>query len=121
MIGICLRNQGDHLALDAELASILMVVHLVLTSDLVDEATTFSDSQAAIVCINGKAQGATQALLKAAKRALKQACNQANGMEVRLQWCLGHAGIMGNETADTEASAIMQGKTFHPSLLLTSL
>jgi hypothetical protein len=70
-IGIRLGNQGDHSALDAELASILMAVHLVLTSDLVDKATTFSDSQVAIVCINGKAQGATQALLKAAKRALK--------------------------------------------------
>jgi ribonuclease HI len=58
--------------LDAELTGILLAVHLITATEVVDDATIFSDSQVAIACIRGQAQGATQALLNMVRQALRR-------------------------------------------------
>jgi ribonuclease HI len=112
-----LGEKGAHSILDAEIAAILIAAHLILSIPLVDDATIFSDSQTAIRCVQGKAIGATLALVKAARRAIKRARDKAGGTEVKLQWCPGHSDIRGNELADAEAKAAARGKSYPAELV----
>ncbi|KAF8600940.1 hypothetical protein BDV93DRAFT_446454, partial [Ceratobasidium sp. AG-I] len=98
-------DEGEHSTLDAELAGILLAAHLIETTRDVDDATIFTDSQAAISCIRGTTTGATQALLKSVRRALKRVRSKAGGTTVNLLWCPGHANIRGGDLADAEAKA----------------
>jgi ribonuclease HI len=118
---IPLGNIGAHSVLDAELAAILLAAHLILSVPNVDDATIFTDSQTAIMCLEGRTMGASQTLLKATKRMLKRAREKAGGTEVRLQWCPGHSDIRGNDLADSEAKAAAQGKTYPEELIPSSL
>lgn len=114
--GARLGDSGSFSVLDAEVAGILVAAHLILDSPVVDDATIFTDSQSAISCIRGRRNGATEALLKATRRALTKARQKAGGTEVRLQWCPGHQGVPGNELADAEAKAAAGGRTYPTSL-----
>lgn len=61
--GLRLGERENHSVLDAELAGILLAVHLILfvmKTTIVDGVTVFTDSQMAVSCINGRASGATQ-------------------------------------------------------------
>lgn len=122
--GLKMGTHGEHSVLDAELAGILLAAHLILNvmkTTIVDDATIFTDSQTAISCISGRATGATQILLKAVKRALKRVRSDNGGTTVRLQWCPGHSGIIGNELADSEAKAAIRGKPYPPESIPPSL
>jgi len=104
-----------------EIVGIILATYLILKMPLVDDATIFSDSQQAILSLEGKSLGACQALVKIATRLLRQARNRAGGTEVQIQWCPGHSGIAGNIMADREAKAAVLGKMFPVSLTPPSL
>ncbi|CUA67582.1 putative RNA-directed DNA polymerase from transposon BS [Rhizoctonia solani] len=118
--GFRLGEPGSHTSLDAELAGILLAAHLVSTvqeNTIVEDVTIYTDSQAAISCINGHTQGASNELLKATRRAIEKAKKGSGGTDVRLTWCPGHAGVPGNEVADDLAARTASGYTHPPHLI----
>ncbi|EUC56543.1 reverse transcriptase from transposon X-element protein, putative, partial [Rhizoctonia solani AG-3 Rhs1AP] len=84
---------------------------------LIYDATIFTDSQAAILCIDGHSEGASRGLLRATISAIKKARKGSGGTEIRLKWCPGHAGVPGNETADEEAARVASGFPHLPHLV----
>lgn len=80
---------------DAEVIAIIKALQLVQeASTQLDQLYVFSDSQAAIARVQGKASSYTL-LAKTLFRAFKEA-----GTEVHLHWVPSHKGIYGNELAD---------------------
>ncbi|KEP45790.1 putative reverse transcriptase from transposon X-element protein, partial [Rhizoctonia solani 123E] len=118
--GVRLGDCGSLSVLDAEIAGILMAAHLVtLTQEdtIVDDVTIYTDSQAAIACINNHSQGASAQLLKATRKAIRIARKGSGGTPVQLQWCPGHEGVPGNEVADMEATRVAAGLTYPTHLI----
>ncbi|KAJ1299394.1 hypothetical protein OPQ81_011131 [Rhizoctonia solani] len=118
--GIKLDEHNHISSLDAEVAGVLLAVHLVsLVQDdtVVDDATIYSDSQAAILCINHHAEGASRDLLRATRKALRKARKGSGGTTIQLKWCPGHMGVPGNEEADAEAHRVASGHV-HPQHLI---
>ncbi|KAL5640019.1 hypothetical protein ACGC1H_007352 [Rhizoctonia solani] len=117
--GLRLGDSSSLSILDAEIAGILLAVHLVgmvQEDTIVDDVSIFTDSQAAISCINNHAQGASTQLLKATRKAIRLAKKGSGGTTVHLRWCPGHAGIPGNEEADKEAARATGGLIYPPTL-----
>jgi ribonuclease HI len=119
--GVKLGSKGEVSILDAELAGILLAIHLILSIPQVDSATIFTDSQLAIRSTEGEELGATTSLTRAIARALKRARTRDRGTRVVIQWCPGHQGIPGQEATEREATLVAKGKEFDPSLILTML
>ncbi|KAL5639461.1 hypothetical protein ACGC1H_006829 [Rhizoctonia solani] len=118
--GLRLGDTGSLSILDAEIAGILLAAHLVVLvqeDTIVDDVSIYSDSQAAISCINNHSQGASTQLLKATCRAIRLAKKGSGGTTVHLRWCPGHAGIPGNEEADKEAARVAGGLIYPPLLI----
>ncbi|KDN43802.1 hypothetical protein RSAG8_05795, partial [Rhizoctonia solani AG-8 WAC10335] len=118
--GLRLGEPDSLSSLDAELAGILLAAHLIITvqeDTIVDDATIYTDSQAAISCVNGQSEGASHELLRATRRAVRKAERGSGGTDIRLRWCPGHAGVPGNEAADEEAARTASGHTHPPHLI----
>ncbi|KAJ1299356.1 hypothetical protein OPQ81_011876 [Rhizoctonia solani] len=114
--GIRLGEAGTLSSLDAELAGILLAAHLITVfqgDTITEDATIYTDSQAAISCINNQMVGASRELLRATRRAIKLARKGSGGTTIQLRWCPGHEGIPGNEAVDEEAARVASGHT-HP-------
>ncbi|EUC65957.1 reverse transcriptase from transposon X-element protein, putative, partial [Rhizoctonia solani AG-3 Rhs1AP] len=90
---------------------------MVQDNTIVDDVTIYTDSQAAITCVNDQVGGASRELLKATKRAIRKAERGSGGTIIHLKWCPGHAGIPGNEAADEEASLAASGRLHPPHLI----
>jgi ribonuclease HI len=118
--GLRLGEPGSFSSLDAELAGIMLAAHLVATiqgDTIVDDVTIYSDSQAAIACINHRTEGASRKLLKATRKAIEVARKGSGGTTINLRWCPGHTGVPGIEEADAEASRVASGHTHPPHLI----
>ncbi|EUC60825.1 reverse transcriptase from transposon X-element protein, putative, partial [Rhizoctonia solani AG-3 Rhs1AP] len=118
--GLRLGDNGSLSILDAEIAGILLAAHLVTLvqeDTIVDDVSIYTDSQAAIACINNHSQGASTRLLKEARRAIRVAKKGSGGTTVHLRWCPGHVGIPGNEEADGEATRVAGGRIYPPHLI----
>ncbi|KEP45725.1 putative reverse transcriptase from transposon X-element protein, partial [Rhizoctonia solani 123E] len=118
--GVRLGEPGSFSSLDAEVASILLAAHLVTTiqqDTIVDDVTIYSDSQAAISCINHHAKGASRNLIRETRKAIRTARKGSGGTLINLVWSPGHMGIPGNEAADAEASRVASGHTHPPHLI----
>ncbi|CUA75215.1 putative RNA-directed DNA polymerase from transposon BS [Rhizoctonia solani] len=118
--GLRLGDAGSLSVLDAEIAGILLAAHLVITAQedtIVDDVSIYTDSQAAISCINNHSQGASVQLLKATCRAIRLAKKGSGGTPIRIRWCPGHAGVPGNEAADEEANRVASGLIYPPHLI----
>ncbi|CCO32625.1 hypothetical protein BN14_06688 [Rhizoctonia solani AG-1 IB] len=103
--------------LDAEVAAILLAVHLisVIQEDtVVDNASIYSDSQAAIACINSCAEGASHELLRATQRAIQVVKKRSGRTAINLKCCPGHLGVPGNKEANAEASRAASGHYYPP-------
>ncbi|KEP49806.1 putative reverse transcriptase from transposon X-element protein, partial [Rhizoctonia solani 123E] len=114
-----LGEAQSHSVLDAEIVGVLLAAHLVLKiqeDTIVDDVTIYSDSQAAISCINGHTEGASRELLTETRKAIRKAKQGSGGTPLRLKWCPGHAGIPGNEKADEEAARVASGYAYPPHL-----
>ncbi|CUA73498.1 putative RNA-directed DNA polymerase from transposon BS [Rhizoctonia solani] len=110
-----LGEAESHSALDAEVAGILLAAHLVLKvqkDTIVDDVSIYTDSQAAISCINRHTEGVARRLLRATREAIRKAKLGSGGTVLNLKWCPGHTGIPGNIMADGEASRAASGHTF---------
>ncbi|EUC53470.1 reverse transcriptase from transposon X-element protein, putative, partial [Rhizoctonia solani AG-3 Rhs1AP] len=84
---------------------------------IVNDITIYTDSQAAISCINNHSQGASAQLLKETCEAIRTARKGSGGTPIQLQWCPGHASIPGNKAADLEASRVAVGHTYPAHLI----
>ncbi|KEP44880.1 putative reverse transcriptase from transposon X-element protein, partial [Rhizoctonia solani 123E] len=118
--GVRLGEPGSFSSLDAEVAGILLAAHLVTTiqqDTIVDDVTIYSDSQAAISCVNHHATGASHNLLRETRKAIRTARKGSGGTLVNLVWSPGHMGIPGNEAADAEASRVASGHSHPPHLI----
>jgi ribonuclease HI len=110
--GVRLADKGKVSILDAELAGLLLATHLILSVPEVESATIFTDSQLAIRSLDGEELGASASLVRAVARAMKRVQARDRGTRATVQWCPGHQGIPGQETADREATLVAKGKTF---------
>ncbi|EUC56400.1 hypothetical protein RSOL_175620, partial [Rhizoctonia solani AG-3 Rhs1AP] len=66
---------------------------------------------------NETSKGALRELLKATRRAIRQAERGSGGATICLRWCPGRTGVPGNEAADEEASRTASGFTHPPHLI----
>ncbi|KAH7334628.1 hypothetical protein B0J17DRAFT_630631 [Rhizoctonia solani] len=99
-----------------EVAGVLLATHLITTvqeNTMVDNTTIFMDSQAAISRINHRSKGASREPLKVTQKAIREARNSSGGTTIHLEWCLGHAGVPGNELADEEPCGPRQDTLTH--------
>jgi ribonuclease HI len=119
--GVRLGQKGEVSVLDAELAGILLAMHLVLTIPQVESVTIFTDSQLAIWSMDGEELGATASLVRAISRAMKRVKERDRGTRAVIQWCPGHQGVSGQEEADREATLVAKGKVHDPTLIPTLL
>jgi ribonuclease HI len=118
--GVRLGEPDSLSILDAEVAAILLATHLVSVTqedNIIEDVSIYSDSQAAIACINGHAEGASFELLKAARRGIRAARKGSGGSTISLKWCPGHLGVPGIEEADAEASRAASGHCYPPHLV----
>ena len=99
---------------DAELIAITKALRTVLaTAEKPTDCYIFSDSQAAILKLDGHSQAAVTA-----KRLITQLAHH-HKTKIHIHWCPSHCGIQGNEMADTLAKAGLRAAP-HPADILIS-
>lgn len=100
---------------------IWMAAHLVIKKQKVIQTVIFTDLQLTVRALNGEKVGASTLLVNAASIAIRNARRRAGGIQVRLEWCPGHAGVKGGNDADRAARAASGGEelgtTFMPRKL----
>ncbi|KAG9127328.1 hypothetical protein FRC07_014812 [Ceratobasidium sp. 392] len=107
-VGFRLGNTLATSIVEAELVAILLATQLILRLRYIEDATILSDSQLAIVCVEGVSHGAPKKLVSAVRNAMGR---------------IGSRGLLGNTQAEQEAKLAARGEKyphdFIPSFLQT--
>jgi hypothetical protein len=92
-------------------------LHLVQLHSPTEDVVIYSDSQLAIKCVHGHRTKAPNLIATAARRLFKKVKKELGGVSIRVDWCLAHARILGNEEADREAREAAEGKMYPRQML----
>jgi ribonuclease HI len=98
--------------LEAEVAAIMLGLHLVQQYSPTEDVVIYSDSQLAIKCVHGHRTKAPSSIAKASQRLFKRVKKSFDGVSIRIDWCPAHVRIRGNEEADHEAREAAEGKVY---------
>ena len=114
VLHLTLGPEDEHTVHEAELARILLGMHLISTES--HGSTTFTmgvDNQAAISAfhstLRNPAHHLAREILKVANRVQKR--RQRGKYKLTIRWTAGHEGIQGNKDADHKAKRAAEGKT----------
>ena len=113
-----LGSAKHHTVYEAELAGILMGLHLIKTEKKNKVKSAISvDNQAALRAINSDMTKPGQHLAATIHKIVKHLEPTKGNSRFRLtfRWSAGHVGIKGNEEADTEAKKVAEGESSDPA------
>jgi ribonuclease HI/exonuclease III len=115
-----LGKSSEYTIYDAELAGLLLGIHLIKTEKKARcETTLGADNQAAITAVHNElstpAHYLARHILRTATQIQKTRGNQNYALTLR--WTAGHVGIDGNELVDTEAKNAAKGQSSNSDLL----
>ena len=109
-----LGSADHHTVYEAELAGILLGLHLIKTERRSKVKCAINiDNQAALKAINSEMTKPGQHIAAKILRAVKQLKARKGNSRFKLtfRWSAGHVGIIGNEDADKEAKSAVEGES----------
>jgi len=118
LLHIHLGSRIEHTSHDAELAGMLLGMHLINTEK--QGNTTFAlgvDSQTAIKAFNSMIRPGHHLAEESIRIAMLNKQKNRNAYRLTLRWTAGHEGLEGNELADKEAKRAAEGLTTDKALL----
>jgi len=120
VLHIHLGPESEHTVHEAELAGMLLGMHLISTEK--QGNTTFAigvDNQAAIRAFNSSMRRPGHHLAREIVRMANMLSKQKNrnAFKLTIRWTAGHEGLKGNEMADKEAKRAAEGLTTDKPLL----